>query len=221
MTVVETVVTTLEHLIADRGRARIAFPGGRSAVGLMQELATQPLEWSAIDVTLVDERAVPETDQASNARLVKQTLCTDHASLARFEPLLVESDAMHSVRTLNQRECSIDIAILGMGEDGHFASLFPRQSAVPGLGDDVDGFVATDAVGSPSVPRISMTLTRILSAPLVVLLVSSEAKKEKVLAGLRGLDPMNPVSYLLVANHPIVIEWPDGSTETIQGGVAQ
>jgi hypothetical protein len=56
---------------------------------------------------------------------------------------------------------------------------------------------------------------------LVVLLVSSEAKKEKVLAGLRGLDPMNPVSYLLAANHPIVIEWPDGSTETIQGGVAQ
>jgi len=42
MTVVETVVTTLEHLIADRGRARIAFPGGRSAVGLMQELATKP-----------------------------------------------------------------------------------------------------------------------------------------------------------------------------------
>jgi 6-phosphogluconolactonase len=116
MTVVETVVTTLEHLIADRGRARIAFPGGRSAVGLMQELATKPLEWSAIDVTLVDERAVPETDQASNARLVKQTLCTDQASLARFEPLLVESDAMHSARTLNQRECSIDIAILGMGK---------------------------------------------------------------------------------------------------------
>ena len=219
MTVVETVVMTLEHLIVDRGRARIAFPGGRSAVGLMQELSTKPLEWSLIDVTLVDERAVPETDQASNARLVKQTLCTAQASHARFETLLVESDAMHSARTLNQRECSIDIAILGMGEDGHFASLFPRQSAVPGLGDDVDGFVATDAIGSPSVPRIS--LTRILSASLVVLLVSSEAKKEKVLAGLQGPDPMNPVSYLLAANHPIVIEWPDGSTETIQGGGTQ
>ncbi|MDC0379926.1 6-phosphogluconolactonase, partial [Litorivicinus sp.] len=89
------------------------------------------------------------------------------------------------------------------------------------LGDDVDGFVATDAIGSPSVPRISMTLTRILSASLVVLLVSSEAKKEKVLAGLQGPDPMNPVSYLLAANHPIVIEWPDGSTETIQGGGTQ
>ena len=49
----------------------------------------------------------------------------------------------------------------------------------------------------------------------------TKAKKEKVLVGLRRLDPMNPVSYLLAANHPIVIEWPDGSTETIQGGVAQ
>ena len=221
MTVVETVVTTLERLIADHGRARIAFPGGRSAVGLMQELATKPLEWSSIYVTLVDERAVPETNHASNARLVKQTLCTDQASHARFEPLLVESDAMHSARTLNHRECSIDIAILGMGEDGHFASLFPRQSVVPGLGDDLDGFVATDAVGSPSVSRISMTLTRILSASLVVLLVSSEAKKERVLSGRRGPDPMNPVSYLLAANHPVVIEWPDGFTETIQGGVTQ
>ena len=219
MTVFETVVMTLERLIAHNGRARIAFPGGRSAVGLMQELAKQPLKWSSIDVTLVDERAVPETYQASNARLVKQTLCTDQASHARFEPLLVEDDAMNSARTLNNREYSIDIAILGMGEDGHFASLFPRQSLAPGLGDDVDGFVATDPVGSPSVPRISMTLTRILSASLVVLLVSSEAKKEKVLAGFQGLDSMNPVSYLLAANHPIVVEWPDGSTEIIQGGI--
>lgn len=221
MTIVETIVTTLQRLVADHGRARIAFPGGRSAVGLMEELATKALDWSSVHVTLVDERAVPETDDASNALLVKKILCTDRASSARFEPLFIEQDARNSVDTLNQADYSIDIAVLGMGEDGHFASLFPSQFVVPGLGDDVDGYVATDAVGSPSVPRISMTLTRILSAPLVVLLVSSEAKKEKVLAGFQGFDPMNPVSYLLAANHPIVVEWPDGSLETIQGGVTQ
>ena len=64
-----------------------------------------------------------------------------------------------------------------------------------------------------------MTLTRILSAELVVLLVSSEEKKDKVMNGLIAMNPMNPVSYLLVSDHPVVVAWPDGEIVTIQRGV--
>ena len=181
--------------IARKSVARIALPMGRSAINLMSELSNESIDWSSVRVTLVDERAVDESSDASNARLVKSTLCVNHASDATFEPMLIGDDAASSADQLNQMERPLDIAILGMGDDGHFASLFPSEVAVPGLDDGKLGFVATSAIGSPAVPRISMTLKHILSAQLVVLLVSSEAKEAKVMAGLRLIDAMNFISY--------------------------
>jgi 6-phosphogluconolactonase/glucosamine-6-phosphate isomerase/deaminase len=63
-----------------------------------------------------------------------------------------------------------------------------------------------------------MTLGQILSAQLVVLLVSSDAKKDKVLDGLKSVDSMNPVSYLLASDHPILVVWPDGDMVTLRNG---
>lgn len=218
MSLSQAIIRALSETIARKGTARIAFPGGRSAIKLMSELSNASIDWSSVRVTLVDERAVDESSDASNARLVKSTLCVNHASDAMFEPMLIGDDAASSADQLNQRECPLDIAILGMGDDGHFASLFPSEIAVPGLDDGRAGFVATSAVGSPAVPRISMTLKQILSAQLVVLLVSSEAKEAKLMAGLRSIDAMNPISYLLASDDPIIVEWPDRTLTTIQRG---
>ncbi|MEC8307808.1 MAG: 6-phosphogluconolactonase [Pseudomonadota bacterium] len=221
MTTGRLIINALKKGILDNGSVRIAFPGGRSAVSLMEELSHSELDWSAVHVTLVDERAVDHSHEASNARLVRSTLCINHAYSALFEPLFVGKDAETSAQLLNQAELLIDIAVLGMGEDGHFASLFPNKSPVQGLADLTDGFVATGPIGSPSVPRISMTLQRILSAPLVVLLVSSDAKQEKVMAGLKAVDPLNPVSYLLASDHLLSVVWPDQSVTTLRKGVVQ
>ena len=218
MSLTQAITRMLSETIARKGVARIAFPGGRSAIDLMSELSRASIDWSSVRVTLVDERAVDETSDASNARLVKSTLCVNRASDATFEPMLIGDDAASSADQLNQRECPLDIAILGMGDDGHFASLFPSEIAVPGLDDGQAGFVATSAIGSPAMPRISMTLKHILSAQLVVLLVSSEAKEAKVMAGLRSIDAMNPISYLLASDDPIIVEWPDRTLTTIQRG---
>ena len=187
----------------------------------MEELSHSKLNWSAVHVTLVDERAVEHSHETSNARLVQSTLCTNYADSALFEPLFVGNDAETSVQLLNQAELPIDIAVLGMGEDGHFASLFPNKSPVQGLADLTDRFVATGPTGSPSVPRISMTLQRILSAPMVILLVSSDAKQKKVMAGLKAFDPMNPVSYLVASDHLLSVVWPDQSITTMRKGVVQ
>ncbi len=218
MSLTQAIIRTLSETIARQGVARIAFPGGRSAVDLMSELSNASIDWSSVRVTLVDERAVDESSDASNARLVKSTLCVNRAIDATFEPMLIGNDAASSADQLNQKECPLDIAILGMGDDGHFASLFPSDIAVPGLEDGQAGFVATSAIGSPAVPRISMTLKHILSAQLVVLLVSSEAKEAKLMAGLRSIDAMNPISYLLASEGPVIVEWPDRTLTTIQRG---
>ena len=218
MSLTQAITRMLSETIARKGIARIAFPGGRSAIDLMSELSRASIDWSSVRVTLVDERAVDESSDASNARLVKSTLCVNRASDATFEPMLIGDDAASSADQLNQRQCPLDIAILGMGDDGHFASLFPGEIAVPGLDDGQAGFVATSAIGSPAVPRISMTLKHVLSAHLVVLLVSSEAKEAKVMAGLRSIDAMNPISFLLASDNPIIVEWPDRTLTTIQRG---
>jgi 6-phosphogluconolactonase len=219
MSVAQIITQALSETIDRKGSARIAFPGGRSAVDLMSELSNASIDWSSVNVTLVDERAVDESSDASNAALVKSTLCQNRAEKAIFEPMFLADDAEKSADLLNQHNVSLDIAVLGMGDDGHFASLFPSEIAVSGLDDGFIGFVATAAIGSPSVPRISMTLSQILSAELVILLVSSDAKKEKVMDGLESTNPLNPVSYLLASDHPILIAWPDGSMVTVQNGV--
>ena len=221
MTVSGLIIKALKKGIQDNGSVRIAFPGGQSAVSLMDELSHSELNWSAVHVTLVDERAVDHSHEASNARLVQSTLCVNHADSALFEPLFVGKDAETSAQRLNQIELPIDIVVLGVGEDGHFASLFPNKTAVEGLTDSTDGFVATRPVGSPSVPRISMTLQRVLSAALIVLLVSSDEKKAKVMAGLKAVDPMNPVSYLLASDHLLSVVWPDQSLTTLRKRVVQ
>ena len=218
MSIAHVITQALSDVIAQKGHVSIAFPGGRSAVELMSELSHAPIDWSSVSVTLVDERAVDESSDASNAALVKSTLCQNRAETAIFEPMFIADDAERSASQLNQQESPLDIAVLGMGDDGHFASLFPSEIAVQGLADGQLGFVATSAIGSPSVPRISRTLSQILSAQLVVLLVSSDAKKDKVLDGLKSVDSMNPVSYLLASDHPILVVWPDGDMVTLRNG---
>ena len=112
MTTGRLIINALKKGILDNGSVRIAFPGGRSAVSLMEELSHSELDWSAVHVTLVDERAVDHSHDASNARLVRSKLCINHAYSALFEPLFVGKDAETSAQLLNQAELLIDIAVL-------------------------------------------------------------------------------------------------------------
>jgi len=220
MNMLDRVADHIRATLTHQSLVRIAFPGGRSAINLMSGLSQLDLDWSSIEVTLVDERAVDCTDAASNAKLVSDTLLINQAARARFRPLYDGVSVNTSVATLRAQGDCLDVAILGLGEDGHFASLFPAATPVPGLIDDDHGYVSTPPLGSPCVPRISMTLPKVLSASLVVLLVSSEQKRAKVLEGMTHRDPQNPVSYLLGAPHPVWVEWPDQTVSLIeQGGI--
>lgn len=87
MSAVKRVADALDRAIGLRGSARLALPGGRSALSLMQALSEARIDWSSVKVSLVDERAVAEVHPASNARLVRQNLIQNLAIEACFEPL--------------------------------------------------------------------------------------------------------------------------------------
>lgn len=127
-----SIANTLTHVIEVQGSACLAVSGGRSPIALFAALRVLPLRWADVSITLVDERAVPPEHADSNARLVREHLLQDAAAAARFFPLVLSPhvhgesvDVDACVATANDPFQQPDVVILGMGDDGHTASLFP------------------------------------------------------------------------------------------------
>ncbi|MCP5012357.1 MAG: 6-phosphogluconolactonase, partial [Aestuariibacter sp.] len=126
----DDIARLLSDAIASRGKASLMVSGGRTPLPLFQALCNADIDWSNVDVSLVDERWVDEQDDASNTKLVKQNLMVGKAAAARFVDMKsAESDAADAVLDCEARLATMsqpfDVLILGMGEDGHTASLFP------------------------------------------------------------------------------------------------
>lgn len=194
-------------------RARLMVTGGSTPVACYDTLKARPLDWSRVDVALTDDRFVPPTAEESNERLVREHLLQGAAGAAGFTPLW--SDAGSPEEAAARAEPSIralgrfDAVLLGVGDDGHFASLFPGS---PELAEGLDPHAQRLVIGvpkaglAPYVPRISLTLPAILNASLVVILIAGEAKKRPVEAALGGADL--PVRSVLAQDRtPVRILW--------------
>ena len=212
----DRIANDLRDAIDRRNQAVIAVSGGSTPKRLFEQLATRVLDWSRVIVTLVDERWVPESDERSNARLVRTHLLQQQAHAARFVPLYSGDDGPE--QGLAKIEAAIaalplplDVVVLGMGEDGHTASFFPH-------GDHLDA--ALDPNGGAHVlpmrapdagePRITLTLPLLVRACARYLLVTG-ATKGAMLEDLR-LDHARthawPVRAVLSASPaPVATYW--------------
>ena len=193
------IAETLEADIEKTGRAGLAVSGGKSPIPLFEALSTIDLPWPAVDIMLVDERFVPPDDPDSNEHLVRIHLLRDKAASAQFHGLVTGPDLAGCIDAANrQQHETITIAVLGMGEDGHTASLFPGARQ---LHDGLDPGATKRYlhITPPDAPheRISMTLAGILSARRLVVAISGSGKR-RVLeqAGLKP-TPTLPVSYVV------------------------
>ncbi|WJF90923.1 6-phosphogluconolactonase [Paraburkholderia bonniea] len=161
-------------------RATLAVSGGSSPRPFLQTLSTQPFPWACIDVTLVDDRWVPDTDAASNTRLVHDTLLQHAASAATFWPLTDTTQALEAhVAALNAdtRRALPDVAVLGMGEDGHTASIFADAPEWQHAISTSQRFVAVHPGNAPHA-RISWSLSALKQTGRLFLLIAGQRKLE-------------------------------------------
>lgn len=191
---VAEIVAGLEQGLQAQGRARLLVSGGGTPAPVYRALSRQALDWSRISIGLVDERWLPVDDAHSNARLVRETLLQHHAADARLEPMLVPGRNFDdSVAEANRLSAQASVMVLGMGADGHTASLFPGMKGLDDALASAEDYVGIDAAGCPGAQswprRISLTPAGLSRPRRRMLLVRGEAKLQLLQRALAGEDP--------------------------------
>ena len=201
MAVADTVAGELADFLRREGRASLAVPGGTTPGPVFDVLAGVDLDWAHVAVMPTDERWVPEGDPRSNAGLIRRRLLAGRAAAARFVPLhapAAEPEAvLETLTAAVAAHLPLSVALVGMGEDMHAASLFPGADR---LGEAL-------AAGAPPVlpmrvpganeVRVTLTAPVLAGAMRLHLLLTGPAKRA-ALDRARGLPPeAAPVRALL------------------------
>lgn len=164
----QRLVGILQRAISERGAAYLVVSGGRTPQALFKALSHVELAWDKVTVLLADDRWLDDEQSDSNERLVKATLLQNKAAAAKFISLYSNTaSAFDGAATVLERITALptfDAVILGMGEDGHTASLFPCSAQITaGLAPDAPAVLAVEPQTAPY-QRMSLSLPRLLDS---------------------------------------------------------
>lgn len=182
------------------GPASLALPGGEHVDGVFEELARINLDWEQVTVMPGDERWVPENHARSNAGMIGRHLLRGHAAKATLLSLYTgdatPEAAEHKLARLVRLHLPLTVVMLGMGEDGHVASLFPRSPRLAlALSDEAEAVMGMQAPDGEC--RMSLTLPALRGARSRHLMIVGETKR-RILEEAAGRDPMDaPVAAIL------------------------
>lgn len=207
----ERIAERLADRLEGNRRASVIVSGGTSPQQCMAALAKTPLDWARVQVVLSDERWVPPEHADSNEKMVRESLLVDKAATATLLPIYAE-DVSPAERCDELQdplpELPFSCSLIGIGEDGHFASLFPDADELE-LGLDVESgrlYVPIVTAASPHL-RISMTLAGISRSDEIVLLFFGEEKLD-VFEQAKALAEKYPLSRLLRQKRaPVSVFW--------------
>jgi 6-phosphogluconolactonase len=185
------LVAAIGEARAERGVAHVTLAGGTTPMRCYELLDSALDDWTGVHLWYGDERCVPFDDPESNHGQVKDRLRARGASWHPMPATLGPSEgAMEYGRELG--ETILDITHLGMGPDGHTASLFPNHPLLDAHG------VAAGITDSPKPPpeRITLTLPKLNASRRIVLMVTGEGKSEALARVMAGADRSTPASLL-------------------------
>jgi 6-phosphogluconolactonase len=214
--VAAVLARTCEAAIAERGGASLALAGGRTPFPAYRAWAATELPWSQVHLIATDERCVPHDHAACNTRELNSALDGAHgvkiSALTPPDGDPARSEA-HARALLARVPEPFDAVLLGMGSDGHTASLFPGTTAlVAALAPAAADAYRIDPLPLPPeapFPRISLSLPRLLRSRALHLLISGDAKRELLRAAQSEAAPLRlPISAVLHAPQALVhIHW--------------
>jgi 6-phosphogluconolactonase len=176
------LAASLKAAIAARGLASLVVSGGKSPIKLFERLRAEDLDWTRVCVALADERWVEPSDPGSNEKLVRDVLLQGSAAAARFLGLknaapTPDLGAVSAWETFARVPRPFDAMVLGMGDDGHTASLFPGS---PNLPRALNSAAVAGCVGmwSPIAPhpRLSLNLSALLDSRRIVVSIGGAEK---------------------------------------------
>jgi 6-phosphogluconolactonase len=177
-----------------RGDALLALSGGTTPRRFLQLLGQQSLDWSRTTVTLADERWAPPQSPRSNEHLLRENLLLGAAKAANFVPLYVTAetpDAGHATIAANVAKLHFpfDAVVLGMGLDGHCASLFADGDRIDeALQPDAQALVMPIRAPSADEPRMTLTLAALVNTRALFVQIEGEAKN-RVFEHIQHCDP--------------------------------
>jgi 6-phosphogluconolactonase len=198
--------SVIRAAVTERGRAVLALAGGRTPFPVYRRLAKVTLDWSRVLLLATDERWVGHDHPASNVREMRGAFAAaDGVRIAPLVPAVVEPAASAELAetTLASLPGPFDAVLLGMGADGHFASLFPGAAALA-AGLDPDGAASAVVVHPDPLPpeapfaRVSLTAARLLKTRKLLLAATGPAKRAVLARAQARPEPLAlPISALL------------------------
>ncbi len=187
------VADHVERAVADKPAPIVAVPGGSTPIAIFDELARRGLDWAGVTLMLTDDRQVPLDHPASNQAKLEGAFC---ATAANIIPLEAGMDVP-----------PLDLCWLGMGADGHIASLFPKMQAQSA---DRAAVIRTTPEPLPSeapFPRLSMNMAALAAARDIILVARGTDKKAVLDNALAGRNDLPVARLLQQTRSPLTIYW--------------
>ncbi|MGI9249651.1 MAG: 6-phosphogluconolactonase [Pseudohongiellaceae bacterium] len=201
------VAGALGKRLASASKATLIVSGGNTPIECLKHLSLSPVEsldWNRVSVMPTDERCVAADHEASNEGMIRRCLLQRWAKSATFVSLLQGGREPINQQSVIEQSKQLACALVGLGEDGHFASIFPDNEDLPALlATDAEPQLASVTTSASEYNRVTANLSLLLSGDSVLLLAFGEKKKE-VLLNPDGL----PVASLLQQDKtPVRVVW--------------
>lgn len=207
-TLAADIAAILARAVDARGGASFVVTGGATPAPLYRALAETQAPWSEVTITLSDERWVAPDDPASNEAMVRRELLSGLPGKARFVPLKTAharaAEAVSAVEAaIAEMPRPFDVCLLGLGADGHLASLFPGE---PMRADVlVQAVMAPNAAGA--VERLSLSMGALRTSRRIVLLFTGAAKLAAYRAARDNLAETPLAAFLAEAGDRVAAYW--------------